>query len=334
MKIGLVSPNFPPKICGVGDHSFFLAKELEKTQEVFLYTGTGAKPGKLCSLLRRDKPDVLLIQYTPYLYGHFYGLSLGLLLLMFFWRSRTKLVLMAHELHYPIQFSPAGLTIAPLQKLQFALLAALAHKVIFTYERPLEKYSGAKFHWLPVGSNIPVAEPSKPSATPLIVHFGGAHPTHLYDYVWDIAQKTKVPVYCLGIEKEALERWLGHRADSITCMPNLPPAEVSGWLHRATLVLAPFMDGNSSRRGSVMAAFAHGKAVLTTEGSSTNPNIVWKNFCRVTETNTLADYTNQALALLTQEEARNSLGNAARDFYEKNFSWPPIVSGLLQIISR
>ncbi len=56
----------------------------------------------------------------------------------------------------------------------------------------------------------------------------------------------------LGLEENVI--WTGH----------LPEKEVSALISRSTLVVLPYDGGVSDRRGSLMAAVAHGKAVVTT----------------------------------------------------------------------
>jgi glycosyltransferase involved in cell wall biosynthesis len=55
--------------------------------------------------------------------------------------------------------------------------------------------------------------------------------------------------------------WTGH----------LPPAEVSAWLHAADLVVLPYAEGASYRRGSLLAALAHGRPVVTTRPAEPPP---------------------------------------------------------------
>jgi glycosyltransferase involved in cell wall biosynthesis len=336
VKIALVTANFPPRICGVGDHSFFLGRELAKQHELVIYTGAPEGSVEWAGLrplreIENAKADCVLLQYTPYLYSERYGLAPWLLRAAQRLTGRSRLVLLAHELHYPVEASLAGLTIGPLQKLQFRRLAKLASQVIFTYETPLTEYSDARFSWMPVGSNIPVT--SEAAEGNILLHFGGAHPTHGYDFVLAAATKLERPVHCLGITTPELEKWLGRQTDALIALGRLPAAEISRWLSRSSLVLAPFMDGISSRRGSAMAAFAHGKAVLSTRGSSTNASIPWNDFCFFPEQPGPEAFAARA-AELSARQNLGETGQRALAFYERNFSWPVLAARLLEKISR
>jgi glycosyltransferase involved in cell wall biosynthesis len=58
--------------------------------------------------------------------------------------------------------------------------------------------------------------------------------------------------------------WTGH----------VPSAEVSAWFHAADVAVLPYEDGASFRRGSLLAALAHGAPVVTTIPSTTPDALV------------------------------------------------------------
>ncbi|HEY8280334.1 MAG TPA: glycosyltransferase [Bdellovibrionota bacterium] len=335
MKLALLSPTYPPKICGVGDHSYFLSAALQKLgHEVLLHRQL--EP----DLLTSQNPDALLIQYTPYLYGHRRGLPES-----FFHRLKRikascglRIVLLAHELHYPIQLSLPGLLLGPIQKWNFERLATLSDRVLFTYARPAEGRATEKFSWLPVGSNIPRVAKEGEDSSPFLLHFGGAHPTHQYDFVAASSLRIREKfgdswkVLCIGITEDELRRWTAPQ-EGLSCLGRLPAEEVSRWIARSTMLLAPFLDGISTRRGSAMAALSHGKPLVTTRGSSTDPALPWDDFTFVAKEGDADTYAECVADALGDEVARRRKATAAAAYYEKHFSWASIASALAQRIS-
>ncbi|MFZ0547418.1 MAG: glycosyltransferase family 4 protein [Candidatus Promineifilaceae bacterium] len=53
----------------------------------------------------------------------------------------------------------------------------------------------------------------------------------------------------------------------------LPDKEVSTYLHAADLIVMPYKDGVSLRRGTLMAALAHGRPIITTEPAVPIPEL-------------------------------------------------------------
>jgi glycosyltransferase involved in cell wall biosynthesis len=93
-------------------------------------------------------------------------------------------------------------------------------------------------------------------------------------------------------------------------------------------MLQPAQDGVNGRRTTVMAALAHGKPVVTTSGRLTEP--VWSQSgavvlvpCR----DALAIRT-ATQRLLRDRSERVRLGEAARLFYEQNFSVTHLITAL------
>lgn len=60
-------------------------------------------------------------------------------------------------------------------------------------------------------------------------------------------------------------------AEAVLWTGHLPAAQVSAWLRAADQVVLPYGDGASYRRGSLLAALAHGRPLITTTPASPPP---------------------------------------------------------------
>lgn len=75
-------------------------------------------------------------------------------------------------------------------------------------------------------------------------------------------QEVKAAIHDHGLEERVA--WTGH----------LPDAEVSADLAACDLLLMPYVDGASLRRGTLMAGLAHGCAIITTTPNAPIPELV------------------------------------------------------------
>ena len=128
MRIAVLSPRFRPRFCGVSDYTAQLARSLNLSgQDVKIWTSENSveplsgieiesthRPWNgwlffiLIRSLRKWKPDVILIQYTPQSIA---PRMLGVWPAFPFWLALMRKVLgkktavIAHELNYPVNMS-------------------------------------------------------------------------------------------------------------------------------------------------------------------------------------------------------------------------------------
>lgn len=147
-----------------------------------------------------------------------------------------------------------------------------------------------KTAYIPIGTNIPVAgrtdhaEDLKstlgiPSKIPLFMYFGMVYEGKGLDMLMETARLLKVHhgidfrVLLVGggiSDTKRMKERLGQLSerfgveDRVIITGRLPEQEVSALFKESQLLLLPFEGGASDRRGTLMAAFAHGKAVVTT----------------------------------------------------------------------
>lgn len=107
-------------------------------------------------------------------------------------------------------------------------------------------------------------------------------------------------------------------------------AGVSAWLLACDVLALPYRDGVSLRRGSLMAALAHGCAVVSTQASTLDPRLQdGANLCLVPPADPAA--LAEAVHALCADPARRArLGTAARHA-AAHFAWPAIAQATLPV---
>ncbi len=181
MRITFLSPRLPPAVCGLADHTRFLAEAIKgQGAEVgFIYCkaqqdvdsrlpGPAAywngNPSGLETNVSKQCADWLWVQLSSYGFSRWgapYRLGIALRRL----RTRmpqVRLAICLHELHCkPSQLGLKGPILSPWQKYTVGKIAQLGDIVFATNEvwkqLAIEEYGlpPAKVHRLPIGSNIP-----------------------------------------------------------------------------------------------------------------------------------------------------------------------------------
>lgn len=107
-------------------------------------------------------------------------------------------------------------------------------------------------------------------------------------------------------------------------------AGVSAWLLACDVLALPYRDGISLRRGSLMAALAHGCAVVSTQASPLDPRLQdGVNVCLTPPADPAA--LAEAVRALGADPARRArLGRAAQHTAEQ-FAWPAIAQATLAV---
>ena len=368
MKLHIITAALPPRLDGIGDYTALLAAELAGQAEVSILSGEGpharpipgvriipiflpAAPASVRALLahaRAERPDWLLLQYNPFAYGK-WGLNPHLPLVLSAIRRQvpqTRLAVMMHEAYVPvINWKFAVMT--TWQRWQLWSLARTANVGFCSIDTWVKQFqpwfAGKPLLHLPVGSNICRLEISRQDArarlgiapeTIVVGQFGAAHISRLQGLVRDTMEAIcreghdGLLLY-IGPSTQEVSVALGNlplRADG-----PLPADEVSRRFAAMDIYLAPFVDGVSTRRGSLMAGLQHGIATVGTRG-------VWTDTLWAEQDGRallLADALNpeafrtQAMRLVDDVSLRQRLGLEARQLYEREFTWKTISARLL-----
>lgn len=103
----------------------------------------------------------------------------------------------------------------------------------------------------------------------------------------------------------------------------LPESKVSAFLQAADMMVLPYRDGASLRRGSLMAVLAHGRPLITTTPRTPAPDLVHRENVWITPVDDVRRLADAIVTLATEPEIRVQLGRAAL-LLSKEFSWDRI----------
>jgi glycosyltransferase involved in cell wall biosynthesis len=297
-------------------------------------------------------PRHLLVQWVP----HGYGLKAAnipfaaWLWLRAAWH-RDRVDVMVHEAYVDFHRQWKRFCAAAAQRIMMLLVMRAAQRVwlaIPALEARVRPYAVGRnltFRWLPVPSNIPVAaQPARAARLRqqylgrcefLVGHFGtyGQSITGILEpALLAVLQNHDTAVLLMGrgsIEfRQKLVGRLGGDGDRVHAAGPLEASDLSPHLDACDVMLQPYPDGITTRRGTAMAALAHGRPIVTTLG------IMSENFWQSSGAIAAVPAGNSsALAeavsvLLSDARARQLVGARARRLYQDRFDVRHTVAAL------
>lgn len=312
--------------------------------------------GQMADLIRQLRPDVINIQYQTAAYG--LHPAINTLPLRF---RRTPMVTTFHDLRVPYLFPKAG----PLREQAVWMLARHSRAVIATNEDDAAELCRQRrmppVHEIPIGSNVICHLPDGfhraqwraswglPSAGLVLCYFGFLNATKGgEDLVRCLGNLVRhgIDAHLLmiggavGASDPANEAYLSsvlaliaelglhahvHWTDYLT------DEEVSAAFALSDICVLPYRDGVSLRRGSLMAALAHGLPIISTE--PTSPIALLRdgeNIRLVPPGNPLA-LSRAAEALWRNTQALAELASGAKELSAR-FGWEQIADCTLEVL--
>ncbi len=263
--------------------------------------------GAICAGLQRHKPDLLHIQYQTGAYHMHPALNL-LPARLGLESHRPQIVVTAHDLFMPYLFPKAGplrswVTRRLLEDCDATVVTNLEDFAAITGQvqnkpNPTVHFVGrirSTPHIIPIGSNIAPNPPVgynravwratlgiSPETT-LVAYFGLISPTKGLDVLLDALEQlpANIRVLIVGGDSPAPQdrQYAAHLreriespalAGRVLVTGHCTPPDVSAHLLAADIAALPFADGATFRRGSLLAALAHGLPTITTAVDSTH----------------------------------------------------------------
>lgn len=289
--------------------------------------------------------DTVVLEYNPFLYGR-WGFAPQLVTALTrarVSRRRPRIALMAHETYVSITDWRSAV-MGGIQRAQLRALHAISD-VIFA---SIETWTQSLACWhpsrptahLPVGSNLPDRRDARAAtregieaddATIVVASFGTSHPSRLLGHTVRAANAVarhceSVVMLNLGAGAPLLQ---GLDAQIRLVQPGpLPAATTARLLAGADIFVAPFVDGVSTRRGSVMAALQHALPVVGTVGHLTDPSLRECNTMELIASGDVEGFAQAAAELALRPARRAVLAEAAAALYRREFDWPVVATRL------
>lgn len=368
MRVTILGRDFPPAVGGIGDHTDLLAAELarrgravtvvcsppadarasfEVRPVVERWDARGA--ARILDAVRSSTPDVVVWQYNPFAVGR-RGLAPSIGRLARALAAEAPLVLLAHELWFPFRRNGLkGLLWALAHRVQMRALARAARAIVVTTEQRAAELARAvpaaasKVRIVPIAANVE-PRPEQRSARAaydfpddafVVAHLGSVGPGREIGRVFIAIEALRAR----GLDARLLLagntgpfQAPGSLNGAVVTTGILSREQLSEALASADAYVHPDLVGASAgRRGSLVAALAHGLPVVAFAGPDQSRELLDGENIVVTQPDGLA----AALAGLAADPLRaRALGEAARRTYGEHFAWPRVGDGIAAVLDE
>ena len=301
-------------------------------------------------LVNRPQPDRILVQYVPHAFG-FKAMNLPFALWTAFRLRRVAPVwVMFHEISFPLMRRPLShALIGATTRIMARSIASTADRIFVSVpawasflKRICPRSKPAE--WLPVPCNVAteadsssvaaVREQFAPGGKYLVGHFGT-----FGDLVADLLAPAFLELLRLVPNSSIL--LVGRRSDAFRdrlASTNVEfakriyatgdsAAAISAHLRACDVVVQPYPDGISSRRGTAMAALANGVPIVTNLGELSEP--LWSDgSVALAATPDPKALSNLAAGLLVDSKTRAQLSQRSLALYRDSFALEKTVARL------
>lgn len=293
---------------------------------------------------RFPSPRRLLVQWVPHGYGHrSMNFPFCQWLLDRAKHNRDMVEIMVHEPFLRFERSWRQYGAALIHRLMIITLLRAASRVWFSTaenQRLWQPYTLGRqipFEWLPVPSNVRMMEADRetqlirdryiPAGGVLVGHFGtfGEPLRSVLEPIFErmTAAIPDQPLLLMGRGSEDFRNYFVAKYPSVRGSMHaagaLAPEELSAHIAACDVLVQPYPDGASTKRGSLMAGLSHGKAILTTVGSASEP--LWRESHAVAlaPCGDAPEFVRTLQALLANPSERARMGITALKLYQEEF---------------
>ncbi len=349
-RVLLVHPELGRRLDGIGDYSAHVTAELRRqgVDVAFVHVPRAEIRSELLGRLGAREDAVVFVQYNPFAWGRG-GIAPRLLvdlLVLRLRRSRVRVVLGVHEASVPIR-DARSLLLGTWQRFQLRLLLALVDSAVGTTEHLVARLGRLRprrrIAYVPVGSNLPDESGGRDEARDetglagrlVLATMSTGHDSQLGALVVEaaaaIAARAELTVVLLLGGGNPIDPDI--RGVERTVSPGFVDARtLARAVASADVFLLPFVDGASTRRGSLMAALQHGIPVVTTLTDRTDAVLSESAALAFAPADDPRAFVALACETALDAQRRVALGRAGRHLFERRFSWPVICHDLRHVL--
>jgi len=353
----IVTPNFPPEICGIGDYSSFLYqnfKENEVDTHVITFADAPALNPEIHHLKLADKRSIaawlkclkppaevknVIIQYEPYSFSRI-GIPLYLIYVFAILKIKGYPVsVMFHEVATRLYTSnPKKIAVSLLQLSISYFLTAISTVRTTSTSFNAKQLKPYQFELLPIPSNF-TKKTNRTDDTPLVVIgcFANRVDQFFAEVIDQILEKNLGTVYLIGKQKKENEEiWQKHHFynnPKVVLTGTLSSTEIEKVFDQLTIFVhmekidEAGRGGASLKNGTLAAALNWGLPVITSRGDMTDERYLQhkNNIFFVNDPFSGSDWLSAIVQITSNLALSNEMSKNASRFYEENLSWKTII---------
>ncbi|WP_159882557.1 glycosyltransferase [Paenibacillus puerhi] len=302
---------------------------------------------------RAERPDVVLFQYVPHMWGQ--GGVAPVASLLPLWiglRYRVPVIAYLHELFVDWSRKPKGFVLALCHRLQLAMIGASSRSLIITNnkrERLLKRGPWThKVHRIPAGNVSGRKEDHlrKPHYTyPYITWFGTISELQRLDqlvlaFARLAAEQPEIRLVLIGgfdtasPRMEALRKLAAAHGieDRLVIRGFVDDDELSDTLHGSLANVYVEASGPSGRRGIVAAYLRSGRPIIAINGSETDADFRHRENAYLVPDQDVSALSEAMSRVCADNGLRRSLEQGAKQLYMESYSDKAILHKLTQVI--
>lgn len=153
---------------------------------------------------------------------------------------------------------------------------------------------------------------------------------------WAAAQTPRPRVIWVARGAAEIQSWwrsIG-APDVVEIRAGLPAADVSQLLSEATIGLAPYVDGASTRRSSLAALIAHGLPIVALDGRYTDDRLRKSGGLLMSPLENGPAFVANVERMIGDQQVRSASATSVAKLYETELSWPRIAQQYLEVLKK